>query len=121
MYKITNLKFRVCIVIHETRNTKHEDFVYRLVNSSAHLYTQEYGSSNWSNYDRYCTTVPHMVLRYLAIHHIEGKHTVFNFKFITESSLKIKLLNMSSVSMLMNKYYFILILCYFNGLIIIFL
>ena len=33
MYKITNLKFRVCIVIHETRYTKHEDFVYRLVNS----------------------------------------------------------------------------------------
>ena len=38
MYKITNLKFRVCIVIHETRNTKHEDFVYRLVNSSHKLY-----------------------------------------------------------------------------------
>ena len=33
MYKITNIKFRVSIV-----NTKHEDFVYRLVNSSSNSF-----------------------------------------------------------------------------------
>ena len=36
MYKITNLKFRVCIVIHETRYTIHETRRFRV--STSQLY-----------------------------------------------------------------------------------
>ena len=37
MYKINNLKFRVCIVIHETRYTKHETRRFRV--STSQLYS----------------------------------------------------------------------------------